>query len=201
MECKRFIGELIARRIDIFIDYKYSDIGESMRGGISGAAQRRIKFITIQGNGEMSEESMRAAVAGKNNDGLPKIFFVTLLTSLDENDLRLTGRTETPEQLAIKRAEMAVRAGLDGVIASGLEARAIRDKLGNKLTIISPGIRPAGASHDDQKRVATPRQAIEGGADYLVVGRPIIRSDAPADTARMIVDEMQAAFDLRTQGN
>ena len=196
----KFIDTLINTGKDVFIDYKYSDIGESMRGGVAGAAQHRIKFLTIQGNGEMTEESMRAAVKGKGTDGLPKIFMVTLVTSSDDDDLRKLGHKDKREELVLKRVEMAVRAGLDGVISSGREALAIREATKNvkpKFLIITPGIRPTGVPHDEHKRVCTPTQAIEQEADYLVVGRPIIYADRRIDAAKQIIAEMQAAFDRR----
>ena len=194
---KIFIRDLIDSEKDVFIDYKYSDIGETMRGGVAGAAKRGIKFLTIQGNGENTVQGMRAAVAGKSGAEFPKIFFVTVLTSLDDDDLRGIGIQVSAQDLAVARARMAAEAGLDGVIASGREAAAIRDATPESFLIISPGIRPAGANFDDHKRSCTPTEAIAAGADYLVVGRPIIRQQDRSAAAQRIISDMQEAFDSR----
>ncbi len=142
----------------------------------------------------MTRDVLRAAVRGRK-DGRPKIFYVTLLTSLGAADLKELAIDRTVADIVRARVEMALEAGLDGVIASGREVRSIRDMAGpDELLIATPGIRPEGARLDDQKRAATPRQAILGGADYLVVGRPIVRNDDPAAAARAIVEEITAAM-------
>ena len=196
-DVKIFIQELIDSEKDVFIDYKYSDIGETMRGGIVGAAKRGIKFLTIQGSGGIAIQGMRAAVAGKRGAEFPKIFLVTVLTSLDDDDLREIGLQKPAQDLAVARARMAAEAGLDGVIASGREAAAISDATPESFLIISPGIRPAGADLDDHKRSCTPTEAIAAGADYLVVGRPIIRQQDRSAAAQRIISDMQEAFDSR----
>lgn len=192
---KIFIQRLIDSEKDVFIDYKYSDIGETLRFGVAGAATRGIKFLTIQGNGEITVQGMRAAVAGKTGAGFPKIFFVTVLTSLDDDDLREIGFQKSAQDLAVARACMAAKAGLDGVIASGRDAAAIRAATPESFLIISPGIRPVGADLDDHKRSCTPTEAIAAGANYLVVGRPIIRQQDRSAAAQRIISEMQEAFD------
>lgn len=196
-DVKSFIKNLIESEKDVFIDYKYSDIGETMRGGIVGAAKRGIKFLTIQGNGEITVQGMRAAVAGKNGAEFPKIFFVTVLTSLDDDDLREIGFQKSVLDLVVARARMAYEAGLDGVIASGREAAAIRGATPESFLIISPGIRPSGADFDDHKRSCTPTEAIANGADYLVVGRPIIKQQDRSAAAQRIISDMQEAFDSK----
>jgi orotidine-5'-phosphate decarboxylase len=192
-----FIQNLIDSEKEVFIDYKYSDIGETMKGGVAGATKRGIKFLTIQGNGEVTEQGMRAAVAGKGGAEYPKIFCVTVLTSLDDSDLQQIGFQTSVQNLAVARAQMAAKAGLDGVIASGREALAIRKATEESFLIITPGIRSEGAFRDDHKRSCTPTEAIANCADYLVVGRPIIRQQDRNAAARLIISEMQKAFDLR----
>ena len=180
---------------NVFIDYKYSDIGETMKSGVAGAARLGIRFLTIQGNGEVTEAGIGAAVAGRGGDGYPKIFFVTVLTSLDDLDLRRVGLETPVHALAVERAKMAQKAGLDGVISSGREARAIREATSKEFLIITPGIRPRGSRRDDHKRPTTPAEAIGNCADYLVVGRPIIKSDDRKTVAEAIIKEMQGALD------
>lgn len=187
------INSLLEDNKKVFIDYKYGDIPEVVRCGVASAAGRGIDFLTVQGSGDMTREVLRAAVRGRK-DGRPKIFLVTLLTSLGAADLKELAIGRTVGDVVRARVGMALEAGLDGVIASGREARLIRDMAtADELLIVTPGIRPAGARPDDQKRAATPRQAILGGADYLVVGRPIVRHDDPAAAARAIVEEIAAA--------
>lgn len=176
---------------DIFLDYKLGDIGETMRGGVAGAAARRVRFLTIQGSGDLTEEHVAAAVSGKAG-GLPGILRVTLLTSLDEADAQ-AAYGKSVQELVMERARQAKDWGCDGVIASGREAKAIKQELGPDFLVITPGIRPRDAAVGDQKRVVTPGQAIEAGADYLVVGRPIVKSADRRAAAEAIIAEMKEA--------
>ncbi len=189
-----YLEELKAGGSRIFIDFKYSDIGESMRGGVAGAARAGASFLTIQGSGGVNRASLEAAVAGRGDAAL-KLLMVTFLTSLSAADLK--GLGGSVEDVVLERAAAAREAGIDGVIASGREARAIRDKLGPDLLIVTPGIRPQGAASDDHKRAVTPGEAIANGADYLVVGRPIIGADDRRAAAAAIIAEMEAAFATR----
>ncbi len=189
----KLIDDLIAAEKKVFIDTKGSDIPETMRAGVAGAAKRGISFLTVHGNGEVTPGAMRAAVEAKGSN--LKIFSVTVLTSLDEDDLEAMSQTVTVQELALRRARMALECGCDGVITSGREARAIRSMAGSSpFLIVTAGIRPAGADHNDHKRAVTPTEAIAAGADYLVVGRPIIRSGDATKAARDVLDEMRAAF-------
>ncbi len=176
---------------DIFLDYKLGDIGETMRGGVAGAAARRVQFLTIQGSGDLTEEHVAAAVSGKAG-GLPGILRVTLLTSLGEADAQ-AAYGKSVQELVLERARQAKAWGCDGVIASGREAKAIKRELGPEFLVVTPGIRPRDTAPGDQKRVVTPGQAIEAGADYLVVGRPIVKSADRRAAAQAIIDEMKAA--------
>jgi orotidine-5'-phosphate decarboxylase len=183
----RFVDELLGAGRKIFLDVKLGDIPETMKGGARAAAGRGISILTIHGNAEVSDEAMRAAVEGKAGSEL-KVVAVTVLTSLGG-----ANQAEV-EALALARARRALECGCDGVIASGHEARAIKAQAGAApFLVITPGIRPHAAATGDQKRVVTPAQAIAAGADYLVVGRPIIHQPDPAEAARRILDEMRAA--------
>lgn len=182
-----FVDELLGAGHKIFLDVKLCDIPETMKGGALAAAARGISILTIHGNAEVSDQAMRAAVEGKAGSQL-KVVAVTVLTSLAG-----ANRAEV-EELALARARRALECGCDGVIASGHEARAIKAQAGTApFLVITPGIRPGGAASGDQKRVVTPSQAIAAGADYLVVGRPIIHQPDPAAAARAILDDMAAA--------
>ena len=193
---RRFIDELLnGRGCQVFLDYKYGDIGSTLRRGIAGVANLGVNFLTIQGAGDVGEKDLRLAVTARDKAKRLKIFLVTVLTSLDQHDLDEIGVHETLLDRVVRRAKIAHRAGLDGVIASGQEAAEIRAATDSSFLIITPGIRPLGASHDDHKRVVTPYQAIKNGADYLVVGRPIIENASRQEAAKAIISEMQEAFD------
>lgn len=176
---------------DIFLDYKLGDIGETMRGGVAGAAARRVSFLTIQGSGDLTQEHVAAALSGKA-DGLPRVLRVTLLTSLGEKDAQAV-YGKTVSELVMERARQARDWGCDGVIASGHEAKAIKQEFGPDFLVVTPGIRPRDAAVGDQKRVVTPGKAIKAGADYLVVGRPIVKSADRRAAAQAIIDEMKEA--------
>jgi orotidine-5'-phosphate decarboxylase len=195
-DLRDFIDELLKQRdCQVFLDYKYGDIGSTLRRGIAGADDAGVNFLTIQGAGDVGEKDLRLAAAGRNGSERLKIFLVTGLTSLDQHDLDEIGVHESLLERVVRRAKIAHRAGLNGVIASGQEAAEIRKATGPDFLIITPGIRPIGTLHDDHKRVATPQQAITNGADYLVVGRPIIESASRLKAAEAIIAEMQDAFD------
>ena len=191
----QLIDEIINSGKDVFIDTKGCDIPETMRGGIAGAARRGIRFLTIHGNGEVTDAAIKAAVEVKG-DKL-KLFLVTVLTSLDSHDLEQTGYISDVADLTLRRAARAKRCGCDGVIASGLETRAIKNELGEDFLVTTPGIRPTGSPHQDQKRAVTPSDAINNGSDFLVIGRPVIHAPNPAEAASQIVEEMQHALDER----
>ncbi len=174
----------------LFLDYKYYDIPETLTKAVSRAAQRGVTFLTIHGSRDLIE----AAVRGRGDSAM-KLFTVTVLTSWDEKDLAEMGYTNrTIEELVLFRTRMALEAGCDGVIASGREAKSIKE-LTKKLLVVTPGIRPYGHAQDDQKRRMTPKDAILAGADYLVIGRPITDAPNPLEAAKSILAEMQEGFD------
>ncbi len=189
-----FIRRLIAQGKKVFLDYKYYDVPETLRKAVSRAAGIGVSFLTIHGSGNL----IRAAVAAKGASDL-KLFTVTVLTAMDQDDIREMGYHEHDvSELVAFRARKALEAGCDGVIASGHEAETIKALSGGKLLVITPGIRPDGYPEDDQKRRATAAMAIAAGADYLVVGRPIADAADPRAAAEGFLREMQAAFDART---
>jgi orotidine-5'-phosphate decarboxylase len=186
-----FARELKEKGKRIFLDYKYYDIEETIRNAVARAAERDIDFLTVHGTASI----LRAAVEGKGASSL-KIFCVTVLTSIEAQDFQEIGYEHVDvNRLVIQRAVQAMRAGCDGVIASAREASQIRQAAGRELLIVTPGIRPAGTSRDDQKRTTTPREAVLAGSDYLVIGRPIIQAPDPVEAAERCIAEMAAASD------
>ena len=168
----------------VFLDMKLFDIGATIEAAVRGLAQYDLDFLTVHGDPQV----VRAAAEGKAGSDM-KILAVTVLTSLDRADLDANLiKTGDIAQITLERAARALEAGADGVIASPQEAAMIRalPQARGKL-IVTPGVRPAGAAQGDQKRIATPAQAIADGADHIVVGRPIWQADDPAAAARAIV--------------
>ncbi|NOX82467.1 MAG: orotidine-5'-phosphate decarboxylase [Alphaproteobacteria bacterium] len=173
----------------VFLDFKFHDIGATVERGVKSICKLGGDFLTVHAEPDV----LKGAVDGRGDDARLKILGVTVLTSLNRDSLRQSGIDMAVEALVLKRAEFAAEAGADGVIASAQEAAAIRARFGDALTIVTPGIRPAGADANDQSRIATPADAIAAGADYLVVGRPILAADDRASAARAILAEIEAA--------
>ena len=168
----------------VFLDMKLFDIGATIEAAVRGLAQYDLDFLTVHGDPQV----VRAAAEGKAGSDM-KILAVTVLTSLDRVDLDANLiKAGDIAQITLERAARALEAGADGVIASPQEAAMIRalPQARGKL-IVTPGVRPAGPAQGDQKRIATPAQAIADGADHIVVGRPIWQADDPAAAARAIV--------------
>lgn len=200
------LGEGIERLIDglvnagkkVFLDCKMYDIGETVKRGVERARERGVTFVTVHGDPEI----MRAAVAGKGDAHDLKILAVTVLTSLDDAALKEMGFSRPLQDLVDFKVASAIASGCDGIIAAPLDRPdAIRQKFHSPgLLIVTPGIRPAGSNVDDHKRAATPTAAIANGADYLVVGRPIIAAPDPAGAAANIIAQMRTADAQRRQG-
>lgn len=186
------IDDLLQDEKRVFLDYKYYDIDATVSDAVARAADRNITFLTVHGNGDI----IKAAVSARGESQL-KIFAVTVLTSLDADDLRdLFGREVNVRDLVLHRASKAIEYGCDGVIASSNEVSDICGLENSKqLLITTPGIRLNGQGIDDHKRTGTPEQSIADGADYLVVGRPIINAGDPVQAADEYVEAMQTAFD------
>ncbi len=186
-----FVREIIEGGNKVFLDYKYFDIGETVEKAVRRAAELGVTFLTVHGHAEI----MRAAARGKAGSAL-KVLCVTLLTSLDAADVKEIFGTEIAvKDFVLARARKAAEAGCDGVIASPAEAAAIRRTVGSReFLIVTPGVRRASDRTQDHKRSGTPAAALGDGADYLVVGRPIVQSEDPAAEARAFVQEMGAAL-------
>ncbi len=175
---------IIARGHKVMLDLKFFDIPETVKLAVEQVNSRGVSLATIHGNDAIIKAAMEAR-------GDLQLLAVTVLTSFGEEDLRAMGMTQSIEDLVLFRAKRALELGCDGVVSSGLEAERLRNDLGEKLLIVTPGIRP-GANvrdgSDDQKRIMTAGRAIAGGADHVVVGRPITKADNPIE----VIEEMQA---------
>ena len=190
MELYAAAGPDVIRRIvdtgkNVFVDLKFFDIGETVKRATSAIARTGAHLLTVHG----SMSVMRAATEGRADFPL-RLLGVTVLTSFDEQDLRDLGFRCEPATLVLQRAGNAKDAGLDGVVASALEAANLRRVLGPEMLIVTPGVRSAGASRGDQKRVATPAEALQAGANYLVIGRQVTRANDPAAAVRQIRAEI-----------
>ena len=186
----QFAKELVEQGKRVFLDYKWLDIDETIKSAVKRAAELKISFLTVHGVAGI----LQAAVEGRGTSAL-KILCVTVLTSMDAEDIKEMGFDCDVETLVLARAKKALDAGIDGVIASAREATEIRKQTNNKLMIVSPGIRPAGSRADDQKRTTTPSDAILAGADYLVIGRPITAEADSKAAAQQIIEEMADALE------
>jgi orotidine-5'-phosphate decarboxylase len=184
------VEDLLRRDKKIFLDTKMFDIGETVKQGVARAAERGVSFVTVHGDGDI----IRAAAEGKRGADL-KILVVPVLTSLDANGLRQLGYHGSVAELIVERARTTVAWGCDGIIAAPRDnPNEIRRVAGSEgLLVVTPGVRPPGAALDDHKRAGTPAEAIAAGADYLVVGRPIVRSDDPARAAAAMIENMRSA--------
>jgi orotidine-5'-phosphate decarboxylase len=183
-----FVRELIDGGRDVFLDLKFYDIPETVKRAVRQVARTGVRFLTVHG----SSAVMRAAAEGRGASPL-KLLAVTVLTSFDEQDLADLGYPCAPRELVELRVRKAMEAGMDGIVASPVEARSVRALAGERAILVTPGVRSAGAGKGDQKRVATPAEAIRDGADYLVMGRQITRAADPAAVVRTVLDEIHAA--------
>ncbi len=184
-----FAAGLIAAGKKVFLDLKLHDIGNTVGKGVESVAQLGATFLTVHAY----PQTMKAAVAAKGKSGL-KILAVTVLTSYDDADLFAAGYKLGVGALVAQRATQARDAGVDGLVCSAEEAANLRKIVGPGLSLVTPGIRPSGAKSDDQKRIMTPARAIQAGADFLVVGRPVVEAADPKAAADAIVAEIAQAI-------
>ena len=184
-----FARELARDGKKIFLDMKLLDIDNTVASGVENIAKMGMTMLTLHAY----PKAMRAAVEAARGSGLC-LLGVTVLTSMDEQDLIEAGYEYDPHTLVLRRAEQARRAGMGGIVCSAEEAQAVRKILGPDLAVVTPGIRPAGADKGDQKRVMTPAEAIRAGASHLVVARPIVKAPDPLEAARAILAEIDAVL-------
>jgi orotidine-5'-phosphate decarboxylase len=180
-----FVHELTSKDKQVFLDLKLYDIGETVKRAVARIAACGVRFTTVHGSAAV----MRAAVEGRGNSDL-KLLAVTVLTSFDQDDLADLGYPCAVSDLVALRVRKAMEAGVDGIVCSPLEAAMVRELAGPRAILVTPGVRSAGAGKGDQKRVATPQEALKAGANYVVVGRQVTRAADPAAEAGRILAEL-----------
>ncbi len=182
-----FVREVIARGEKIFLDLKFHDIPNTVAGAVSAAGQLGVSLVDVHALG--GKEMLEAAVGALPAMGI-RLLAITILTSHDEKTLGSIGVSGSVADSVRRLAVLAKGAGADGVVASPQEVALVREACGKDFLVVTPGIRPAGSSRGDQARTATPAAAVAAGADYIVVGRPILEAHDPAAAADAIVREL-----------
>jgi len=181
----------------VFLDLKYHDIPSTVAKAAAMATRLRVSMFNLHalGGAEMMRAAVEAAHEEAHKEGLlpPTILGVTVLTSLQERDLRAVGITLSVEAEVVQLAVLAQQTGLDGVVASPLEIKPLRKACGEDLVIVTPGVRPEKGRRHDQARVMTPTEAIKAGADYVVIGRPIKEAPDPLKATQEILEEIRSA--------
>jgi orotidine-5'-phosphate decarboxylase len=175
------VAEIVRLGARVFLDLKFHDIPQTVAHAVIGAARLGATMITVHASGGMPmlEAASRALAHNFNSSTRPRLIAVTMLTSLSETDTREIGFTLPLREQSVRLAHLAQRAGMDGVVASPLEIQAIRQACGDEFLIVTPGVRPSNSIRDDHVRIAAPKAALEAGANYLVIGRPILEAPDP----------------------
>ncbi len=173
-----FVEKLVDKGFDVFLDLKFHDIPNTVAAACDAAADLGVWMMNVHASGgRRMMEAARGRLEGKSHR--PRLIAVTILTSLGEEDIREIGFCGSPAENVLRLAALAQSSGLDGVVCSPLEAAAIREQAGSDFLLVTPGVRPATASLDDQKRVMTPADAMAAGSSYLVIGRPVTGAEDP----------------------
>jgi len=184
-----FVEKIQAKGFDVFLDLKYHDIPNTTAKACEAAASLGVWMLNVHASG--GRRMMEAAAnAVANHQSKPHLIAVTVLTSMTQQDLSELGIIESPEKQAVKLALLAQSSGIDGVVCSAQEAAVMRKEFNDNYLLVSPGIRPAGSQADDQRRIMTPKEAIDAGSNYLVIGRPITQSDNPLSVLTSINSEI-----------
>jgi orotidine-5'-phosphate decarboxylase len=181
-----WVRKQVEQGFSIFLDLKFHDIPNTVAKAVTSAAKIGVDIVNVHASG--GSDMMKAAKdALEPFDNPPLLIAVTVLTSMSDADLADIGIQVTAEQQVLNLAKLTQKAGLDGVVCSAQEARMLKDALGESFKLVTPGIRPANSATDDQKRVMTPKEAMLAGVDYMVIGRPITRSENPEETVAEIL--------------
>ncbi|MES9958973.1 MAG: orotidine-5'-phosphate decarboxylase [Sedimenticola sp.] len=184
-----FVEKLAARGFDIFLDLKFHDIPNTVAAACAAAADLGVWMMNVHASGgRKMMETARDRLEGLSQR--PLLIGVTILTSMGEEDIAEVGYSGTPADNVSRLARLADASGLDGIVCSPLEASVVRPDVSGDFLLVTPGVRPAFASTDDQKRIMTPRNALENGADMLVIGRPITAAEDPMEALRLIQGEI-----------
>jgi orotidine-5'-phosphate decarboxylase len=188
----QFVEQLQKRGFDVFLDLKFHDIPNTTAQACKAAASLGVWMVNVHAlGGRRMLETAREAL--ENVANRPKLIAVTVLTSMAQEDLLGIGIIATPAELVLRLAELAKASGLDGVVCSAQEATALRQQCGKDFCLVTPGIRPANAAANDQSRIMTPRAALEAGASYLVIGRPITQAADPLMALKEISQDIGGA--------
>lgn len=178
------VKQLVQRNFDVFLDLKFHDIPTTVAHALKAARDLGVWMVNVHASGGSKMlEAARAALSGAED---PLLIAVTVLTSMDQQDLRQTGVENTLENHIVHLAGLAANAGLDGVVCSARESMLLRERFGKDFCQVTPGIRPVGSAAGDQTRIMTPKEALENGSHYLVIGRPITQAENPAEALRAI---------------
>lgn len=188
VEGPRVVRDLVASGRQVFLDLKYHDIPTTVGAAVAEAAKLGVSMLTVHAAG--SGKMLRAAVEAAQTSPELIVLAVTVLTSLDGNDLEKIGVRGSVEDSVVRLATIALANGCQGIVSSAREASTLRAELGHAFAIVTPGVRPAGSSAGDQVRIVTPAEAIASGASHIVVGRPITEAADPAAEARAILGQI-----------
>jgi orotidine-5'-phosphate decarboxylase len=188
-EGPQMVRDLVRSGRKVFLDLKYHDIPNTVAAAVREAAKLGVSMLTVHASG--GTKMLQAAVeAAREKDSGPQILAVSVLTSMDDQDLNEIGVHGQVVDQVVWLASLALEAGCSGVVSSAREVKTLREKLGTDFLAITPGVRPAGTAHGDQARVTTPAEAIAAGATHIVVGRPITAAANPAEAAAKILQEL-----------
>jgi orotidine-5'-phosphate decarboxylase len=191
------VRDLVSSGRRVFLDLKYHDIPNTVGAAVRAAGKLGVSLLTVHGAG--GSKMLRAAMeAARESNPAMKLVAVTVLTSMDEEDLNEVGVPGNLERQVVQVANLALKAGCHGVVSSAREVKALRVRLGNDFLVVTPGVRPPGAAHGDQARAVTPAEAIAAGSTHLVVGRPITGAENPSEQAEKIIREIEHASPVGT---
>jgi orotidine-5'-phosphate decarboxylase len=186
----QLVGQLMDKGFDVFLDLKYHDIPNTVAKAVKAAADLGVWMVNVHASG-----GRRMLAAAKeaidSSSHSPLLIAVTVLTSMTKEDLLSVGMNIEPEEQVMRLASLTKEVGLDGVVCSAMEAQRLKSAFGDQFSLVTPGIRPAGAAADDQRRIVTPQDALANGSDYLVIGRPITQAEDPAAACEAIYQSLQ----------
>lgn len=186
-----WVSEQVEKGFSVFLDLKFHDIPNTVAKAVTAAARLGVDVVNVHASGGLKMmQAARAALQELPETQRPLLIAVTVLTSMDEDDLVDVGVTTPVRDHVLRLAKLTQQAGLDGVVCSAQEARMLHDALGAEFKLMTPGIRPASAQKDDQKRTLTPREAKRAGVDYMVIGRPVTQADNPHQAVLEILAEL-----------
>ena len=185
-----FVKEIIGKGFDVFLDLKFHDIPNTVAKAVKAAADLGVWMVNVHASGGRRMMEAAKKILEPYGDEAPLLIAVTVLTSMDQEDLNELGIHSTPAEQVKHLAKLTQLSGLDGVVCSSHEAEELKNLLGHSFKLITPGIRPAGSEAGDQRRIKTPKEAIESGSDYLVIGRPITQAQNPV----IVLKEVNASL-------